>query len=155
MLRFSSQVPWEGAIKVEYHEYSMLTSELLWDWNLIWKSQTLFQLPYLAETFTANVARWRLYLFIGKNFQNSTLEYSTSGQGPLCQITQYMYAVSEVRTQCPPGAIYSLRPCNSDILKFHSYHRGQTRALTVYGTPQKDDNNAWPLQVQETFPSEL
>lgn len=92
VLRFSKQVPWEGAIKVWYHEYLMLTPEWWWGWNVIWKSQTLFQLPYLADTSPANVSRWRCYLFIRKPFRNSTLEDSTSGQGPLCKIAQYMYA---------------------------------------------------------------
>lgn len=71
------------------------------------------------------------YLFIGKPFQNSTLEHSTSGQGPLCKTSQYVCAVSEVRTQCKPVALHSLRTCNYDMLRFHSYHRSQTRALAV------------------------
>lgn len=33
----------------------------------------------------------------------------------------------------------------------HSYHRGQTSILIVYGTPQKDANSVQVFQTQVTY----
>lgn len=95
------------------------------------------------------------YLFIGKRFQNGTLEFSTSGQGPLCKIAQYTYAVSEVRTQCPPGALYSLRTYNKTHWGFTATTEVRPGLLLYMVLLKRMTTMHERFKSKKLFPSEL